>query len=314
MSTVTSSVPRNVVGKSPYGEDDEIGRLNMMTAESRSRVLARADASSYYDLSVEYFMGMPTWVAAEDPSYQIWMSHTPPGTPVDNLTGQTREINERIGYSGDVIMMYTHCGTHIDTLNHWGYGEEIWNGYRASDHLGSRHWTRCGAERMPPITARGVLLDVAATKGVAMLPDSYAITPDDLEETVQRQQMSLDQGDVVLVRTGRMTVWDDPQRFLHNGPGLNVAAAQWLVEGHGAMIVGSDQATVECQPNSEVKGHYLPVHLYLIAESGVPMLEIMWLEDLARDKVYEFAFFGAPLRLRGSTGSPIHPWAMPLRK
>src|SRR5207245_1733905 len=84
--------------------------LNMMSSDSRSRILARADASRFYDLSVEYFMGMPTWVAAGDPPYQIWMSHTPLGTPIDNLTNQPREVNERIGYSGDVIMMYTHCG------------------------------------------------------------------------------------------------------------------------------------------------------------------------------------------------------------
>jgi hypothetical protein len=71
------AVPRNVVGTSPYGPRDEIGRLNMVTAESRGRILDRVDASRYYDLSVEYFMGMPTWTAAGDPHYQIWMSHTP---------------------------------------------------------------------------------------------------------------------------------------------------------------------------------------------------------------------------------------------
>lgn len=241
------------------------------------------------------------------------MSHTPSGTVIDNLTGQTREINQHIGYSGDVFAMYTHCGTHIDTLNHWGYAGEIWNHFTAREHLGSRHWTKCGAEKMPPIIARGVLLDVAGAKGVAMLPDSYAITPDDLDATARRQGVRLESGDVVAIRTGRMTVWDDPQKFLINGPGINTRAAQWLVEGNGAMIVGADQATVECQPATDAPGHFLPVHLYLLAEQGAPMLEIMFLEELARDRVYEFAFFGAPLRLRGATGSPLHPWAMPLR-
>jgi kynurenine formamidase len=307
------AVPRNVVGTSSYGPNDEIGRLNMITAASRTRILSRVDGSRYYDLSVEYFMGMPTWVAASDPHYQIWLSHSPSGTIVDNLSGQTREINQHISYTGDVFEMYSHCGTHIDTLNHWGYAGEIWNHFNAREHLGSRHWTKCGPEKMPPIISRGVLLDVAAAKGVAMLPDSYPITPEDLEATVDRQGIRLQEGDVVVVRTGRMTVWDDPQRFLANGPGINVRAAQWLVEGHGAMIVGADQATVEYMPSTDVPGHYLPVHLYLLAEMGVPMLEIMWLEELARDRVYEFAFFGAPLRLRGSTGSPLHPWAMPLR-
>ena len=306
-------VPRNMVGTSPYGPADEIGRLNTDYGESRSRILSRVDGSRYYDLSVEYFMGMPTWVAAGDPHYQIWMSHTPSGTIIDNLPGQTREINEQIGYSGDVFAMYSHCGTHIDTLNHWGYRGEIWNHFTARENLGSRHWTKCGPEKMPPIIARGVLLDVAAAKGVAMLPDSYPVTPEDLEATVARQGVRLHEGDVVVIRTGRMTVWNDPQRFLTNGPGINVRAAQWLVEGHGAMIVGADQATVEYMPSTDVPGHYLPVHLYLLAEMGTPLLEIMWLEELARDSVYEFAFFGAPLRLRGSTGSPLHPWAMPLR-
>ncbi len=118
----------------------------------------------------------------------------------------------------------------------------------------------------------------------------------------------------MLIRTGRMTVWDEPQKFLMNGPGINVRAAQWLVEGHGAMIVGADQATVEYQPAIDAPGHFLPVHLYLLAEQGAPMMEIAFLEELARDRVYEFAFFGAPLRLRGATGSPMHPWAMPLRR
>ena len=311
---ISDPVPRNVVGKSPYGEGDEIGRLNMITAQSRARIMGRADQSRVYSLSVETFMGMPTWVQAGDPPFQIWMSHTPPGTVVDNSTNQPREVNEHIAYSGDCITMYTHCGTHIDTLNHWGYCGVIWNGYTDKEHLGSRHWTKNGADRMPPIIARGILLDVAATKDVAMLPDSYAITPDDIRETVEREEVSLHEGDVVLIRTGRMTVWPDPARYLPNAPGLNTNAAQWLVEGHGSMVLGADQATVECQPAADAPGHFMPVHCYLVAEQGVPMIEILWLEELARDKIYELAFCGAPIRLRGSTGSPMHPWAMPLRK
>ena len=309
----SDSVPRNNVGTSPYGKHDEIGRLNMMTGKSRSRVVERADANRIYDLAVEFFIGMPSWAAAADPPYQIWMTHTPNGTVVDNLTGRTPEINKHISYSGDVISMYTHCGTHIDALCHWGYAGKIWNGFEANEHLGSRHWTKCGADRIPPIVARGVLLDVARTKDVTMLPDSYPITPADLEETVQKEGVTLQQGDVVLIRTGRMSVWSNPELYLKNSPGLNVQAAQWLVEEHGAMIIGADQAGVECQPATNVPGHHQPVHLYLLAEQGVPMIEVLWLEEISRDRIYEFAFFGGSLRLRGATGSPIRPWAMPFR-
>ena len=83
--------------------------------------------------------------------------------------GMGAEQTRLVSYSGDVISMYTHCGTHLDTLNHFGYCGEIWNGYRADRDLGSRHWAVCGAELMPPIIARGVLIDVAAALGVEVL-------------------------------------------------------------------------------------------------------------------------------------------------
>src|SRR5215212_392746 len=166
-------VVRYAVGKSPYGESDEIGRLNLMTPQSRARALRRADASHTYDLSVDLFLGMPAWSAYGEPTYQIWMNHTPQGTVVDNLSQKPREINEHIGYSSDSVSMITHTGTHIDALNHFGYGDTIYNGFSAEEHLGSRHWTRCGVDRIPPIVARGVLLDVAAAKGVTSLPRSY---------------------------------------------------------------------------------------------------------------------------------------------
>src|SRR5581483_7407934 len=151
------------------------------------------------------------------------------------------------------------------------------------------------------------------TRGVPMLPESYPITVEDLQATVAREGVRLETGDVVLIRTGWMQTWDEPRRFMANGPGLSLPAAHWLVEGQGAMLLGADQATVEYQPATDVAGHYQPVHLYLLAEHGVPMLEILWLEELARDQVYEFAFFGAPVRFRGATGAPIRPWVLPLR-
>ena len=70
--------------------------------------------------------------------------------------------------------MYTHCGTHIDTFNHFGYNGKIFNEFSADEHLGSRAWTKCGAEKHPPIFARGVLLDIAGMHGVDVLPPSHA--------------------------------------------------------------------------------------------------------------------------------------------
>ena len=81
------------VTASPFGADDEIGMLNLIDAASRDAILSRADASHVFDLSVDYFVGMPGWVAAGDPTYQIWMTHTPEGEKVWNSMNTTAEMN-----------------------------------------------------------------------------------------------------------------------------------------------------------------------------------------------------------------------------
>jgi kynurenine formamidase len=301
------------VAKSPYGEDDEIGRLNEITPASRRRVLSRIDGGKVFDLSTDYFMGMPTWDFVGDPPYQIWMTHTPAGTVIDNPMNVSKEMNLYTSYSGDAVSMYTHCGTHIDTLNHFGYNGRIWNHYEAKDQLGTRHWKVCGSDKFPPIIARGVMLDVAGLHGVDVLPESYGIGAADLRAAARRQQVELLKGDVVLVRTGRMRLWPDHDKYLINEPGLDVGGAQFLADECGAIVVGCDNVAFEQLPSADPDS-YLPVHCYLFSVVGVPIIEVLVLEELAAEKVYEFGFFGAPLRLRGSTGSPMRTFAMPFSR
>ena len=298
------------VTKSPFGADDEIGMLNLIDATSRSAIMARADASKIFDLSVDHFVGMPGWFGAGDQPYQIWMTHTPAGEIVANTMGVSLEANTLVGYSGDAISMYTHCGTHIDTFNHFGYNGKIFNDFSAEKHLGSRAWERCGAEKHPPVLARGVLLDVAALHGVATLPPSHAIGIADLQGCLKHQGVALRPGDVVLIRTGQMNLWPD-MAFVANTPGLNREGAEFLAK-HGAVMIGADNLTLEQTPAADPV-NFFPVHTYLLAEAGVPILEMAWLEELAGEGVHEFAFFGACIKLRGATGAPMRPVAMPLR-
>jgi len=300
------------VGKSPWGEADEIGRLNMMTPVTQQSVLSRLKGGVVYDLSVEYFIGMPSWQAAGDPHYRIWMTHTPHGTVVDDPLHLGEQMNEHVSYTGAAISLYTHMGTHIDALNHFGLNGEIWNGFRAEDHLGDRGWQVAGAENIPPIIARGVLIDVAAAKGVDMLPDGYRVTRQDLVDALHRQGSSIERGDVVLIRTGRMREYEDAQAYMSNPPGMGMSAARYLVEENEAMIVGADNLSFEAFP-SEVEGNYVPLHTYLLAQHGTPIMELVFLDELARDRVYEFAFIGGSLKLRGSDAAPMRPVAIPLR-
>ena len=297
------------VSKSPFGKDDEIGMLNLIDGRSRSAILSRADASKVFDLSVDHFVGMPGWFGAGDQPYQIWMTHTPAGEIVDNSMSVSLAANQLVSYSGDSISMYTHCGTHIDTFNHFGYNGKIFNEFSAAEHLGSRAWDRCGAEKHPPIFARGVLLDVAGLHGVPTLPPSHAIGEDDLKGCLKRQNLALRPGDVVLIHTGQMKLWPDIA-FVANTPGLNRQGAEFLCK-NGAIMIGADNLTLEQTPSAEPV-NFFPVHTYLLAEAGVPLLEMAYLDELVEERVYEFAFFGACIKLRGATGAPMRPVAMPL--
>jgi kynurenine formamidase len=301
------------VGKSPWGKDDEIGTLNMMNDESRLRALARIGSGKAYDLSVEYYVGMPSWYAIGDPRYQYHLTHTPRGTVVEDPLGVGRAMNEKVSYTGDSVTMYTHMGTHIDALNHFGLHGEIWNGYGVHEHVGDKGWSKAGAETLPPIVARGVLIDVPAAKGLPELPPSYRILPDDLKQALARQRTQLEPGDVVLVRTGRMRhFYRDNVSYMDNPPGLGLAAARWLIEEARVMTLGADNLSLETFP-VETADNWIPVHTYLLAERGVPFMEVVNLEELARDRVYTFAFVAASLKLRGASGAPLRPLAFPMR-
>jgi kynurenine formamidase len=308
---VHASTPVPRVGRSPWGPDDEIGTLNMMTAQSRQAILARADASRLYDLSVEYFVGMPSWHLLGDPRYQFWLTHSPRGTAVDDPAGVGTAQNQAVAYTGDAVSMYTHTGTHIDALNHFGLQGQVWNGFAADDHLGDRGWRKTGVERFPPIVARGVLIDVAGLKGVPVLADGYRITRADLQEALRRQGVQLRPGDVVLIRGGRMTAWPDVDRYVLNQPGLSLDGARWLAEEQHAMVIGGDNLSLEHFPVEP--GHtWVPVHTYLLAQRGIPIVEVVDLEALARDAIHEFAFVAASLKFRGASAAPFRPIAMPL--
>lgn len=302
---VHAQVAKNEAAKSPWGPTDEIGTLNMMSDASRFDILKQAASGKIYDLAVDLFVGMPTCCGPfGDQSYQIWMTHRP----------ARGDAKERVSWSGDSVSMNTHTGTHIDTLNHFGLNGKIWNQVSADNALGVRGWTKSGADKYPPIVARGVLIDVARSKNVAHLPASYSITVADLQEALKKQRTSLRSGDVVLVRTGLMTLWPDGAKYrVADQAGLSREAARWLVKEQKAMLIGADNFGVESFPSKDI-ANFAPVHTYILAELGVSIIEVLWLEELAKDRVYEFLFIASPLKMRGATASPIRPLAIPVRR
>ena len=175
------------VSKSPWGPADEIGRLNWITPSHVQATLAQLAGAKLFELSVDYFIGMPSWTASGDPPYQMWLTQTPRSRVLDGVAGENPEAHEKYSMSVDSILMNTHCGTHIDTLTHVGHYGCFWNGLNEDEHLGGRGWLRGGSEAYPPVIARGVLLDIAALHDTDCLPNSYAITADDLREPPRRK-------------------------------------------------------------------------------------------------------------------------------
>ena len=109
-----------------------------------------------------------------------------------------------------------------------------------------------------------------------------------------------------------MKILKSSKAYMQNSPGLGLDAAKYLVEQGGAMIIGTDNLSLEAFP-SEVKNNHIPVHTYLLAEKGAPIIEVINLEKLSEKKIYEFAFIGGSLKLRGADAASTHPIAVPLK-
>ncbi len=176
--------------------------------------------------------------------------------------------------------------------------------------MGDQHGlTRLEVEHVGPIMTRGVLIDIARYKGVQLLESGYEITVADLKGAPKRQGTEIHPGDVVLIHTGWGSLWmKDNARFSETGPGIGLDAGQCLVEQEITMV-GSDNLGIEVVPNPDASLAF-PVHQLLVTRNGIYNLEHIITEDLARDRVYEFAFIFAPLRLKGASGSPGNPIAI----
>lgn len=249
-----------------------------------------------YDLAQPYFVGMPHHPVHPPFLFGLAKKHGDFVTPAG-----TSSASEALALGG-------HVGTHIDALCHFSRNGRLHNGIAVTDI--QSYDAGIGAlsvDTIAPIFRRGILLDVAEADP---LPVDRTIRPEDLEHACSRQDVDLRRGDVVLIRTGWAQYWSDPARYIAEvrGPGPDLAAAEWL-SARGAFAVGSDTIAFEKVPARD-----MPVHVHLLVYKGVHIIEALDLEELARDRVWEFAFIAAPLKIRGGTGSPIRPLALVIRE
>ncbi len=220
--------------------------------------------------------------------------------PQSNRRGSNEEM---------VIAEIGQVGTQFDGFAHQTHEDRWYNCIPVSENATRGGFTRLGIEKVGMLMTRGVLLDIAALKGVPVLPDNYEITVADLEAALSRQNLKLMPGDAVLIHTGWGTLWaKDNARYVKSCPGIGIAAAEWLAR-QDPMLLGSDNSPVEIAPNPDPELS-LPVHQVALVVNGIHLLENMKLDELAVKGVHEFAFVIQPLKLKGGTGSTVSPTAI----
>ena len=221
-----------------------------------------------------------------------------------NEPSNRRGSNEEL-----LISEIGQVGTQFDGFAHQTHENSLYNCFKQEDISSRGGFTKLGIEKVGSLITRGVLIDVAGLKGVDMLPDTYEITVDDLQQALARQKLSLQPGDAVIIHTGWGRLWGkDNARYVKSCPGIGVAAAEWLAK-QDPMLVGSDNWPVEVAPNPD-KQLSLPVHQIMLVVNGIHLLENMKLDELAAKKVQEFAFVMQPLRMQGFSGSTVAPIAV----
>jgi kynurenine formamidase len=287
---------------SEWGAADQRGAINRLTADHVTKAARLIQTGKVYSLGRLYEYGMPL------PGKRHF-SLTIPGSPTGGPMGKNQGVYHDDLFSGEIGQI----GTQLDGLGHVGVridGDDyFYNGFRRSQFGTAYGLEKLGIENVGVFFTRGVLLDVAAVRGVARLASGDVLTAQDLEKAMAAERVDVGPGDVVVIRTGHGQLWmKDNAAYSAGEPGIGIEAAQWLA-GRKIVLVGTDTWATEVVP-SEDPDRPFPVHQFLLVRHGIYNLENLALDELAQDKVYEFAFVFAPLRLKGATGSPGNPIAV----
>ncbi len=306
-----------------WGDDDQLGTLNLIDRAARLRGVAAVRDGAAFPL------GLPL-SEAEGIQMGFIKGRVNPSHSMICVNEPLTDDPTWIASSEDVVTLAMQCATHWDGLAHVSYGAgpegpRLYNGYPAAEVTGAGAAV-LGIHRVRSLVSRGVLLDVARAKGLEILAPGYPITPGDLDAASDLAGLTVEPGDVVLVRTGQTAHLALPGRPGLGGadpvrdlvaytwpvPGLTVATAGWLHDRDVA-AVATDTMVLEVYP-CEDEALYLPVHLLHLVEMGMTQGQNWFLDELAdacaADGRYDFLLDATPLPFTDALGSPVNPVAL----
>jgi len=296
-----------------WGAQDEVGALNfVLTPEKTLAALKSVKTGKVFDLGVPLDQGSYKWPGHS--ATAVISYRTPFGVKTQKDVAAFANHPSGMAWHSCALFISDNLGTQIDGLGHITIGEDDhwYNGYKEKDHGGNFGIRKTDADKIPPIIARAVLIDVAGWKGVDALPSNFPITSTELQAALARQKVDVEPGDVVMIRTGTLRYWgasgaDHAKIAEHDSAGLTLEGAKWLVEQKGAVLIGSDTSGVELG-NDPKAGYPNAVHQYLLVEQGVHLGEFHNLEALAREQVYRFVYMATTNRIRGAVaGTAMRP-------
>ncbi len=262
---------------------------------------AQLQSARVIDLEQPRFHGMPIH-PAHKPGYFYALHRRHRDTYQPTVHGP------RSGASG-ILTMMEHSGTHIDALCHQACWLKVFGNLDSDSIETPFGFKQLGIEHVPPILTRGVLLDVATWKGQTPLPRDYSISAAELIACAQAQNVALQKGDVLLVRTGYDTLWHDEEVYLQ-AAGIGKSGTLWAAE-NGVVAVGADNMAWDAPKDVDPEtGATLFAHIHLLTQKGIYIMENLDLRELSRTRTSVFAFIGIPLKFQGATGSPIRPIAL----
>jgi len=284
--------------KSKWGPNDEIGSGNYITPDLIVKAAQLVKVGKAYNLGIETNAKTPAF-----PPRSFKLTIVQPGQAGSPGLGPNKTT-----YNDDIIDGWVGVGSQIDGLGHIGVEHVYYNGTKLADFADASGLKKFGVEKIPPLVARGVLLDMAAHYGTDVVKEGTAFNTKEIEAVAKKQGVEIRQGDVVLFHTGWTSlIGKDDKRYNSGEPGLGVDGAKYLV-GMGVLAVGADSWGLEVVP-FEGKTVF-EVHQILIPMSGTYILENMNTGPLAADKAYEFLFVLGVPRITGAVQGIINPIAI----
>jgi kynurenine formamidase len=287
---------------SQWGANDQLGAGNLLTPAKRLAALGSVRQGQVFDLSHEIAMGAPYMPPNQTPYLMSIFGSWRHTIARRRKLGMTNDAGTNL----ERIEMTTHVGTHIDALGHFSSGDRLYNGYSAADAVTDWGLEKLGIEQAPPMITRGLLFDVAGSQGDPHMQAGQVVSADDLKRAADHAGFGVESGDIALIRTGWGRFFgNDNARYVAGEPGIDVAAARWLID-QGIVAIGADNMAVEVMPNPE-RTLMLPVHQFALAECGVYLIENLALEQLAAARAHAGCFILLATKLKGATGAPVRP-------